>query len=422
MIEEYLNKLNNEEIERAVIGQCLLDGAVPLEGRALATSDFIYHRALFEAILEIDADGKEISVFDVQKVLKRENPQTPHDVASLTKFYSGLPNRHNVTPLVNELRELSCKRDIVQSFEGGARSLANGGSIESVLGVIGDKVERARSTQVGGFRSLRDIVDRDVKPDLQNLKEGIHNKIPLGWSNIDVACGGGLSRSDVMVVAALPGIGKSAFVLQMATSMAKKGYPVAFYSAEMTEKENVYRMLTQESGLWNLNAATHLHESDYGLAVQWAEHIAPLPLFLDTRSVDLRTLSLHIRRAVKDNGIQVAVIDYIQLLKLDRTKSLRRYERITEVSQELRRLAIELNIAIVAVAQFNREGAKSMKPTMHDLEGSSQLEKDASLIFVIDRDPADQSYMCKLRIEKGRNTGHAVIEGRFERKALKYEF
>jgi replicative DNA helicase len=115
------------------------------------------------------------------------------------------------------------------------------------------------------------------------------------------------------------------------------------------------------------------------------------------------------------------VIDYIQLLKLNRVDKHTRTERITECSQEVKRIAMEYGIAVIEVAQFNREGAKSGEPTMHDLEGSSQLEKDTSLIFILDR-PNPEQPNVKLRIVKGRNAGTSAIEGFFKGWRLTFDF
>ena len=115
------------------------------------------------------------------------------------------------------------------------------------------------------------------------------------------------------------------------------------------------------------------------------------------------------------------IVDYIQLLKLSKTSKAERYERITEASQEVKRIAMRFGICVIEVAQFNREGAKREKPNLSDLEGSSQLEKDISLCFILDRDAVDREKV-DLRIVKGRNTGLSTIEGRFTGANLNFEF
>ena len=114
------------------------------------------------------------------------------------------------------------------------------------------------------------------------------------------------------------------------------------------------------------------------------------------------------------------IIDYLQLFKTDKMSRQKRTERIAEVSQEVKRIAMRFGLAVIEVVQFNREGAKSIKSTMHDLEGSSQLEKDASLIFIIDRE--ENSSEVELRIVKGRNVGKCGIKGSFKDMYLDFEF
>jgi replicative DNA helicase len=98
----------------------------------------------------------------------------------------------------------------------------------------------------------------------------------------------------------------------------------------------------------------------------------------------MQTLRTHLRSIVRRYKVEVLVIDYIQLFKMEKVERRKRNERIAEASQEVKRLANELGIAIIEVAQFNREGAKSVQAGLHDLEGSGQLEKDASIIFILE--------------------------------------
>jgi replicative DNA helicase len=238
---------------------------------------------------------------------------------------------------------------------------------------------------------------------------------------LDIAIGGGLSPSDVVITAGLTGGGKSAFVLQLSYQIAMHGFPVAFLSGEMTNRENGLRLLSQASRFLNLNSVDRLTSAERAGLLPWADHISQLPIYFDHKTSDVKTLAAQLRALVREKGVKVLVVDYIQLLKVQKVDPKTRHERITEASQEIKRMANELEICVIEVAQFNRVGSKSDRPSMHDLEASGQLEKDASLIFLIDRDAANPQAVT-LRIVKGRNSGQGKIEGIFNGANLRFDF
>ena len=210
-------------------------------------------------------------------------------------------------------------------------------------------------------------------------------------------------------------------MLQIATNIAKQNIPVAFLSGEMSDKENALRLISQFTHTTNLNSKEHITESDLAFYTGWANELKKLPLYFDAKTYDLQTLSAALENLVELYGVRVLILGYIQLLKLSKHSKAERYERITEASQEVKRIAMRFGICVIEGAQFNREGAKREKPQMHDLEGSSQLEKDISLCFILDRDTSAKEKI-ELRIVKGRNTGLSVIEGRFTGINLNFEF
>lgn len=413
----------NLEAERHIIGQALLDGHIPAGARDLSVTDFYNgnNRAAWRAFLELDHDGQEIEPMGAFEIIKRNNGSNI-TLPELVNITQGMIHGVNERVHVKAVKECSLKRYLIKELSNQIEALRTE-SGSDVLRSLKRKIDEldTASEATGHFRTLAEIIEKEVKPALKDLHfQQRSGKIPTGFGAIDSAIGGGLSLSDVLLVAGLPGSGKSAFVLQLADGIAKAGTPVAFLSGEMSDKENVLRLISQRSGLTNLNSASHLTVGDYEFAEQWADTLAAVPISMDSRTHDLQTLSKAMRGLIDTRGVKVLVIDYIQLMKLNRYSRQERYERITETSQEVKRIAMEYGVAVIEVAQFNREGAKSGRPTMHDLEGSSQLEKDTSLIFILDRIP--DSFDVTLRIVKGRNTGTCEIPGRYTGRTLTFEF
>lgn len=418
-----MNLPNSPEIERQLIGQCLLDGKVVPDVRGTDFYSPVW-RACWVAMQELDDEGREIEPLGLWEKIKNEKAGFEYSVVT-NSTYGLVSSDKSVSKWVEQLRNYAVRRYLMHELSKQIDYLQNESDVTECVNRLENRIDLVR-TEFGPkderFVALSQIIDEEVLPALDKLRDGKTEKIRTGFEVLDHAIGGGLGTSDVAIVAGLPGGGKSAFVLQMAAQIAKQNIPVAFLSGEMTNKENGLRLVSQEADFVNLNSIIHLYQDQYDHLREWAIALKGLPIFIDHKTCDIQTMAAHLKALVRRKGVKVLFVDYIQLLKLQRTTDKRsRHERITEASQEMKRIANELEIAVVEVAQFNREGAKGGKPTMFDLEASGQLEKDTSLIFIIDRDEM-QPQEITVRIVKGRNTGKAEIKGRFKGETLKFEF
>ena len=411
----------NEDAERALVGLAFLDQMIPVEARDLKAADFSnqFLRSAWAAMFELEADGLEIHPITVVERMRRNGMR--YGIAELTATTNGV--LRNPAMLAGQVREASVKRQVMRRLYDSIADIGSGKLAVSEIKARVGEIE-AVGAPLGKFRRLDEIIEREVRPALQELREGRTSKIPTGFGRLDSLIGGGLSPSDVMVVAALTGIGKSAFVLQMAASIAAQMVPVAFLSGEMTDRENGLRLLTQAARVYNLNSETKIHESQFYFLSEWADALKDLPIWFDSTTFDLVTLRRHLSRLVETAGIRVLFIDYLQLFRAGRGTERSRTERIAEASQEVRRIALEFGVAVVEVVQFNREGAKGGRPGLHDLEGSSQLEKDASIVLVIDRDAATgaRGGAVSVRIVKGRNAALSEFSGTYDGPSLRFDF
>lgn len=411
----------NLEAERHMLGQCILDGK--LVNRELSTTDFYLHghQQIWSAICELDENGAEIDALTISELLK-ENGVKQISVPQLSELTYGLVYAFKPADWVADLKRYALRRHLLRVLSIQMVKLETDSDTGEVLRTLEAMVDEARtdlSEKDERFVSFADVMDFEVKPALERLlSPDDSEKISTGFPVIDKMIGGGLSLSDVVVVGSTTGSGKSAFVLQLAQNIAKGGVPVAFLSGEMSNRENGLRAVSQEAEMFNLNSCTWLQESGYNQAMTAVEKLRDLPVYIDHKTLDTLTLRSHIRALVREKGVRVLVIDYLQLLKLGGRDPKTRHEKVTEVSQEIKRLAIEFNICVIQVVQFNREGSKSGKSTIHDFEASGQIEKDASIIILIDQDK--ESGTTTLRFEKGRNTGEFEVRGRFKGEHLKF--
>lgn len=430
---------SNDDAERIILATVLIDNdAFQQVAEILEAGDFYspLHRRIFAAMHTLYSRHSNIDPILIGEELKKEGSlEAIGGITTITNLTFGIPPFLNVEEYIEIVKQKSTLRELIKTCTRLSNlAYAEEESFEAVISQVQTDInDLCLRNETGDsddrFISLEKIIDNDVMADLADLLAGKSRKIKLGFSGIDIAIGGGISTSDVLLLAADTGAGKSAFALQCAYQTAKQGIPTAFLAGEMTNAENVKRLLSQVSGMMNLNWLTHLTENEYRGLTEWATHIKRLPLFMDHRTSDMQTLGTHLKALVRRHGIKVLVIDYIQLLKMQRVDPRKRNERIAEASQEVKRLANELDIAIIEVAQFNREGAKSARATLHDLEGSGQLEKDASLIFILEleeeelrNDDGRKYRTAKVRAVKGRNVGTNVIEGKFYGRSVLFEF
>lgn len=415
--------LFNNELERQIIGQMIVDQAIP--DHSLNAADFANprHKAYWAAGVELNQQGKQIEPFAIVEIAKRIHEAV--SVIDLAQCSHGLILKHDISDWVRQIKNIATRRELITQLNHHIELLRDDDDLEARIADIEATIGNARTegmSHESGVVSLFDVMNYKVRPALLNLLNGESTaKLITGFPHLDEAIGGGIPKPGVTVVAAVTSAGKSAFVLQMARQMAAQGIPAFYVSAEMSDVENGLRMVSQVSRVVNLNSVTRINQTFYDAVQPYIDHIQDYPMYLSDKISDVQTLSSYVRPLVRDKGVQVVILDYAQLFKLTKTDRLSRYERITNASQELKRLSTELGIAIVLVAQFNREGAKSGKPTIHDLEGSSQLEKDASVVLIIDRDDTDKSFVT-MRIEKGRNSGVAEITGGFEGHTLNFTF
>lgn len=430
---------SSEDSERIILASVIIDNDVIQQvAESLEQADFYHpmYRRVYGAMLDLFTASKPIDPLTIGEELKKESSlEAIGGIPAITNLTFGLPHFPNISEYIQTVVQKSHLRQLIRTCTGIANNAWSDSTEATEIFAdaqtkINDLCLMAESgTSDEHFVVLSKVIDSEVMQSLDDLRHGRSPKLSTGFPAIDLSIGGGIAPSDVVLVAADTGKGKSAFALQMAYNFAVQGIPSAFLAGEMTNRENVLRLVSQVSGVTNLNWKTHLSESDYEVTSQWAQHIKNAPVYFEHRISDMQTLGAHLRSIVRRHKVQVLVIDYIQLFKMEKLDKRKRNERIAEASQEVKRLANELNIGIIEVAQFNREGAKSGSAGLHDLEGSGQLEKDASLVFILEIDEMElfddkrlKYNDVNLRIVKGRNVGRSEVAGKFYGYSVRFEF
>lgn len=426
------------DAEKMLIGSALLDNDRFGDFEYLTEDHFYHpmHRAVFKAMQALHARSEPLdAVLIANETAKLNNGNdSALDIRATTiaQIAIGMPQGIALQEYIGLVVEKYKLRSVIRRLNAVlAEALQADATIEAITTQVSQtaaEVEEFAASGsnggLGGFDTFATVIDRDVMPYLAKLNspDGVASeKATTGFNLLDKSIGGGFTKGDFVVIAGKTSSGKSALALQAAFNAAKAGHTAAFLAGEMTVRENALRVLSQITKQTNLASAVHLDRTEYDLMVEWAQYVREVPLYLDHRITDIRTLAAHARQLKRKANLRLLVVDYLQIFKPDLEQAAKRsrFEAISQVSFDLKRLAMELDITVIGVSQMNRVGGKASSPSMHDSDGSSQIEKDASIYIMVDRE--ENTPNVKIRIEKGRNTGLAAMNATFIGRCVRFE-
>lgn len=289
--------------------------------------------------------------------------------------------------------------------------------VDAQIGELLNDLESLVSERESKSKPLPQIV-RENKD--KYFKDNEAGKVKLGMPDLDDFLGG-LEGGDMIVIGARPGVGKSAFVTQIARNIAKSGKRVGFYNMEMQEKQVYERFVVSESGigLTRLRRAVRFigdEEERFHRANELLEKQEQIVITTGSRAVsEIRAESRHM-------GYDILIIDYMQLLKADKTYRGDRRAEVGAVSRAIKSLAMELNIPIIALSQLNRlsEMKEDKEPTMSELREAGDIEQDASVILLMWNMDRDDRSKKGLKIEKQRQGRTGKIAMRFDGDKMRF--
>lgn len=383
--------------ERAILGGVLLNP--DSLGRAVEkglTEEAFYrepHRLLFRIFTELDRDHKPIDLVTVSGRLESLGkldeiggysylaglPASTPSVANLGQYATTVVEKAQLRTLLMKAAEIT---EEVYSGEKEAQEIIDGA--ERAIFQIGDISTGKTLIPLGGVvqQVFDDIKARAESPgDVQGL--------PTGYRDLDLKLGG-LQSTDLIILAARPAMGKTAFALNMVcrTALDSQAH-VAVFSLEMGSEQLAGRLLASESRVLAHRMKTgRLHQDDWPMLVEAAERLHAAPIFLDdTPALTLASLWSKCRRLKSERGLDLVVVDYLQLMK-GTGKEQSREQEISGISRGLKGLAKEFNVPVIALSQLNRgvEQRADKRPMMSDLRESGAIEQDADLIMFLYRD------------------------------------
>ena len=389
---------HDEEAESSVIGAMLIDNEAIMVASEIITGDDFYQRQLgivFDTMVELYNAGKPVEpVILHTSLLEKGLPEEACGVEQILRWMDRALTSANIKYYAEIVAEKSVARRLIRINEEIANSTYAGSArLEDTLADAEKRIfELAQRGGGGDFVPIRQVVINVMKKiDAASKARGRVTGLETGFMDLDYKTSG-LQPSDLVLIAARPSMGKTAFVLNLAQHMAfKKGNAVAIFSLEMSKEQLVNRMLSLESHVDAQKIRTgRLNDEEWMNLVEGSANIANSKLFIDdTPGITLSAMRSKCRKLKMEHDIQIVIIDYLQLMSGNsNSNNASRQQEISDISRGLKALARELNVPVVALSQLSRavEQRPDHRPMLSDLRESGAIEQDADVVMFLYRE------------------------------------
>lgn len=421
------------EAEAATLGSMLLEGeAVGLALEALHPEDFYRHphRRIFESISDIYMSGQQPDELVLCEHLKGNGElESVGGVDYVRGLVSSVPSAANVERYAQIVKDKALARRLIEVCTDVLRQAYDSADASELVDRAESLVYGVSSHREAGreVRSIRDILDEEFKK--LEARQGDHRiitGIPTGLKRLDELTGG-LQPSDLIILAARTSVGKSSLALNIIDSVARReNRPVLLFSVEMSKEQVAGRMLATRCNLSFLDLRTgYLPQEDWdSIVTEGMGDLREAPIFVDdTPSIGIVPLRARARRMRSTKGVELIVVDYLQLVKGPRTEN--RQQEVAEISRALKALARELEVPVIALSQIRRaaEDRPGGRPQLTDLRESGAIEQDADVVLMLHRAKTDEegpTSEAYLEIAKQRNGPTGKIPLTFNRKRMMF--
>lgn len=430
---------HNLEAECAVLGAILLDDSALLTVfETLKSQDFYLdsHRKVFEKMIHLMNNSRPIDMVTLKEELQRANElESVGGAAYLASLTDGLPRAMNIEHYAQIVKEKSTLRRIIQiSNEAMTRSYQDEESAEEILHLVEKGVFDIANQQFhSSFSPITPIVD-DVYKHIEELfnKKAPVTGLETGFVDLDRMTAG-LHSSDLIIVAARPGLGKTSLCLNIAQQTAiRNNKCVGIFSLEMSKEQLVKRLLCSEARIdaHRINTG-FLNKEDWNRLSRASGDLSETKIFIDdTASINVTELRSKARRLSLEHGLDLLIVDYLQLMSGSTLRYENRTQEISQISRGLKAIAKELNVPLIAVSQLSRaiesRHGEHRRPQLSDLRESGSIEQDADVVMFIYREdminPTEEnSGLAELIIGKQRNGPTGTIQLAFSRQFTRFD-
>ncbi|AKI05206.1 Replicative DNA helicase [Ligilactobacillus salivarius str. Ren] len=386
----------NIEAEQAVLGAIFLNTDALADAMEYVEADDFYRRAhqiLFQAMVNLNNDGEAIDVLTVQNYLTTNNQlDDVGGVAYIAELATSVPTAANAGYYAKIVEEKSMLRRLISTATNIITQANNGDDdvpslLDSAERQIMDVSERRNRS---GFREIKDVLNETLS-DIDRLSQQSEDitGLPTGYREFDKMTAG-LQPDNLIILAARPAVGKTAFALNIAQNVATStDTSVAIFSLEMSAESLVNRMLCAEGSINANHLRTgQLDEGEWQNLIVAMGALSNTSIFIDdTPGIKMAEIRAKCRRLAKEKGnLGLVVIDYLQLIEGSNKES--RQQEVSEISRQLKKLAKELSVPILALSQLSRgvEQRQDKRPVLSDIRESGSIEQDADIVAFLYRD------------------------------------
>ncbi len=386
------------EAEQSVIGSMMMDrDAIMTAGEIISGSDFYQtvYGVLFDAMTELFNEGRPVDLVTLQERLKEKN--VPPEISSMEyirELLEAVPTSANVKYYAEIVQEKAVLRRLIKMNEEIADSCYLGQEpMEALLEGAEKKIfELTQKRNVKEYTPIKEVVLNALdKIEKASRAKGNVTGIPTGFIDLDYKLSG-LQPSDLVLVAARPSMGKTAFVLNIAQHVAfRQNKCVAIFSLEMSKEQLVNRLFALEAHVdAQLIRSGNLKDTDWEKLIEGAGIIGKSDLIIDdTSGISVSELRSKCRKYKMERGLDLIIIDYLQLMSGSTgRRNESRQQEISEISRALKGIARELDVPVIALSQLSRavEQRPNKRPMLSDLRESGAIEQDADVVMFIYRD------------------------------------
>ncbi|MFZ0943741.1 MAG: replicative DNA helicase [Syntrophobacteraceae bacterium] len=393
------------EAEQSLLGGIMVDSlGLPSALEVLKGDEFYKesHRIIFTAIQDLFERNEPVDILTVTNLLEeRKLLESVGGASYIAALTDAMPTSSNVAAYAKIINEKAVMRRLIQSANEIISFAYGGGkNSEEVLDSAEAAIFRIAERRIrNSYFPLKDVIKKNIETieRWQEYREMVTG-VPSGYKDLDKLTAG-FQKSDLIIIAARPSMGKTALGLCVARNAAKdSGVPVAFFSLEMSKEQLAMRLLCSEARVDSHKIRSgFLSSQECGKLLQAAGLFMDVPIYIDdTPGISPLELRAKARRIMADKGLGLVVVDYLQLMRGRETVE-RREQEISEISRSLKGLAKELDIPVIAIAQLNRkvEERADKRPLLSDLRESGAIEQDADVIAFIYRDEVYAKQGCK---------------------------
>lgn len=428
---------HNTDAEKALLGSVMLRPEVMYEVTDLAYASSFYsekHRLIFETMLELFSKRNPTDMLTVSARLQEKN--LLEDIGGnsyLSDLVNAVPSAANAAYYAQIIQ----KKHIARNLIGAADYISSLGYDEAAeLEELLDQAQK-KIYDVTNIASIHKFVE--LKEELTEAWERLdrlHNSgdglrgVPSGFKDIDDKLSG-FQKSDLVILAARPSVGKTALALDMARQAAvEHNIPVGIFSLEMSSQQLVDRMLASQSNVdaWKLRTGRGIREDDFTAIRQSLDKLSKAPIFIDDQPgnniLKMRSVA---RRLKNEKGLGLIVVDYLQLITTTKNYDSM-VNQVTEISRSLKNLARELDVPVLALSQLSRAiEQRGGRPKLSDLRDSGSIEQDADVVMFIHREDkaksaaeSEKTNIAEILIEKHRNGATGKVELFFDEKKASF--